>query len=79
MRLLIDFKQDSYGKLVEFLLPEDNCLIKSKLTILFDREICHLLFPFTKKHVQNGSHLFQTAWIGVILFSSPTLKICLFI
>lgn len=46
MRLLIDFKQDSYGKLVEFLLPDINCLIKTKLTILFNREICHL-FSFT--------------------------------
>lgn len=48
MRLLIDFKQDSYGKLVEFLLPDDNCLIKSKLTILFDGKICHLSFQFTR-------------------------------
>jgi hypothetical protein len=42
MRLLIEFKQDSYGKLVEFLLPKDKCLIKSKLTVLFNGEICHL-------------------------------------
>lgn len=72
MRLLIDFKQDSYGKLVEFLLPEDNCLIKFKLTILFDREICHLFFLFTKNMPRKGSQLFQTAWIKV-LFSSPAL------
>lgn len=55
MRLLIDFKQDSYDKLVELLLPEDNCLIKTKLTTLFDREICHLL-PIYQKHVQKGSY-----------------------
>lgn len=31
--LLIDIKQDSYGKLVDILLPKDNGHIKSLLTI----------------------------------------------
>lgn len=75
MRLLIDFKQDSYGKLVEFLLLEDNCLIKSKLTILFDREICHLFFSIYQKHVQKGSQLVQSVWVRIILVFSPILKI----
>lgn len=80
MRLLIDFKLDSYGKLVEFLLPEDNCLIKSKLTFLFDREMCHLFFPFTK-NMSNKVH----SWSKLLgsklfcLFSGPVLGISLFI
>lgn len=68
MRLLIDFKQDSYSKLVEFLLPEDNCLIKSKLTILFNGKICHLSLQFTKKHAQMGSQLIEPTWIMIFLF-----------
>lgn len=79
MRLIIDFKQDSYGKLVEFLLPEDNCLIKSKLTILFDREMCHLFFPFTKnvsKKLPSWSKLFRSE---LFLFSSSVLKISVII
>lgn len=63
-RLLIDFKQDSYGKLVAFLLPEDNCLIKSKLTILFNGKICHRSFQFTK----NMPKLIQPTWILILLF-----------
>lgn len=31
--LLIDIKQDSYGKLADILLPKDNDHIKSQLTI----------------------------------------------
>lgn len=71
MRLIIDFKQDSYGKLVEFLLPGDNCLIKSKLTILFAREMCHLFFAFTKnvsKKVPRWSKLFGSELFFLALF-----------
>lgn len=72
MRLLIDFKQDSYGKLVEFLLPEDNCLIKSKLSILFDREIHHQFFSFTKnmsKEVHNWSEMLGLGFISWSYFN----------
>lgn len=68
MRLLIDFKQDSYGKLVEFLLPEDNYLIKSKLTILFDREICHLLFPFIKNMSKKVHTCSKLPGLGLFCF-----------
>lgn len=72
MRLLIDFKQDSYGKLVEFLLPEDNCLIKSKLTILFEGKYV-IRSSYLPKHSQMGSQLVQPTWIRVLLFSGPAL------
>lgn len=68
MRLLIDFKQDSYGKLVEILLPEDNCLIKSKLSILFDREICHQTFSFTKNMLKKVHNLSKLLGLGFFCF-----------
>lgn len=78
MRFLIDFKQDSYGKLVEFLLPEDNCLIKSKLTILCCREICHLSLPSTK----TCSKMFTIGpsyLVWVLLFSGPVLVLFIYL
>lgn len=63
MRLLIDFKLDSYGKLVEFLLPENNYLIKSKLTILFDKRNVSSVLPIYQKCVQECSQLDQNCFV----------------
>lgn len=53
--LLIDIKQDSYGKLVDILLPKDNGHIKSQLTIPLAAQSSKIWWKFACLEASLGS------------------------